>query len=135
MPDVLLDSNIVVDLLTTGSDWHAWSIARVVEIAAAHALILSPIVYAEVAAGFASEDVASARLDSLLLRREDLPWPAAYLAGQVHRTYRARGGARTSTLPDFFIGAHALVKGHTLLTRDARRYRTYFPDLRLIAPD
>lgn len=97
--------------------------------------LINPVVYSEVANAFERLEEAEANLPIRMYDREALPWDAAFLAGQAHLAYRRRGGARERTLPDFLIGAHAAVKGYRLLTRDARRYRQYFPDLDIIAPD
>lgn len=134
MSSTLVDSNVLIDLFDEGSEWHSWSDAALTECAERGALVINPLIYAEVAAGFASiEDVEDA-LDPAFLRREPLPWQAAFLAGHAFVRYRARGGSRRSPLPDFFVGAHAAVAGYTLLTRDPRRYRYYFPKLRIISP-
>ena len=97
-------------------------------------LVINPIVFAEVSAGFESIDDVEAALPESYVRREPLPWDAAFLAGRAFVQYRRRGGTMSAPLPDFYIGAHAAVAGHTLLTRDARRYRYYFPKLRIVAP-
>lgn len=95
---------------------------------------INPIIYAEVSVGFAHIEELEAALPVLSFHRLALPWEAAFLAGKCFVSYRKRGGSRLSPLPDFYIGAHASVSGMTLLTRDAARYRTYFPKLKLIAP-
>lgn len=134
MPAVLVDSNVILDVLTDDAEWQDWSAAMLAECSQRGALVINPIIYAEVAAGFnAIEDLDEAVPPSWL-RRDSLPWDAGFLAGQSFRRYRRSGGTRRSPLPDFYIGAHASVAGLTLLTRDARRYRTYFPKLKLIAP-
>jgi predicted nucleic acid-binding protein len=97
-------------------------------------LVINPIIYAEVSIGFAHIEELDDVLSADVFRRDALPWEAAFLAGKCFLTYRRRGGSRRSPLPDFFIGAHAAVTGLPLLTRDARRYRTYFPRVKLLAP-
>lgn len=97
-------------------------------------MVINQIVYSEVSLGFSTVEALDAVLTEDRFVRANLPWAAAFLAARAHRTYRARGGDRGSALPDFFIGAHAAVLGLRLITRDAARYRTYFPTLRLIAP-
>ncbi len=135
MTRILVDSNVLLDIATEDPVWCAWSTARLAEVlGAGNAIAINPIIYAELSAGYATADVLDAILSDIDVRREDLPWPAAFAAGRAFVAYRRRGGARTSPLPDFFIGAHALVAGHRLLTRDAARYRTYFPEVELIAP-
>lgn len=134
MSSTLVDSNVLIDLFDEDSEWREWSGAMLTRCASRGPLVINPIVFAEVAAGFDSiEDVESA-LPETYLRREPLPWAAAFLAGRAFVQYRRRGGKTTAPLPDFYIGAHAAVAGHALLTRDARRYRDYFPRLRVIAP-
>jgi len=134
MSSTLVDSNVLIDLFDEDSAWREWSDAMLTRCASRGPLVINPIVFAEVAAGFDSiEDVESA-LPETYLRREPLPWAAAFLAGRAFVQYRRRGGKTTAPLPDFYIGAHAAVAGHALLTRDARRYRDYFPRLRVIAP-
>jgi hypothetical protein len=97
-------------------------------------LIVNPIVYAEVSVGYSSVDALDAALPESLYQREDLPWEAGFLAGKCFVTYRRRGGRRRSPIPDFYIGAHAAVGRLALLTRDAARYRSYFPTLEILAP-
>lgn len=134
MNQTLVDANVVIDYLHPDGEWFDWAASMLSDAASAGAVVVNPIVYAEVSVTFATiEDV------ELALPREyfifaPLPREAAFLAGKVFQRYRRRGGLRGSPLPDFFIGAHAAVAGMTLLTRDARRYRTYFPRLKIIAP-
>jgi len=97
-------------------------------------LIVSPIIYAEVSVAFTRIEDLNELLPSGLFRREDLPWDAAFLAGKAFLRYRRRGGTRTAPLPDFYIGAHAAVAGHRLLTRDRGRFGTYFPTVQIISP-
>ncbi|MFN2425591.1 MAG: type II toxin-antitoxin system VapC family toxin [Candidatus Binatia bacterium] len=134
MMPVLVDSNVVLDVLTEDPQWFAWSADALAAQANRDVLAINPIIYAEVSAGFARIEDLDAAIPSPTFHRLALPWDAAFLAAKCFLTYRKRGGARSSTLPDFFIGAHASVSGMTLLTRDAARYRTYFPKLRLVAP-
>ena len=98
-------------------------------------LVINPIIYAEVSVGFERIEELEDVLPADSFRRDPLPWEAAFLAGKCFLRYRRRGGMRRSPLPDFYIGAHAAVAGLPLLTRDPRRYRTYFPQLRLLAPE
>ncbi len=135
MTRVLVDSNVLLDVATEDAAWCDWSIAHLAEIVDAGGILtINPVVYAELSAGFSDAGPLDAILATIGVEREDLPWPAAFAAGRAFVAYRRRGGARRSPLPDFFIGAHALVRGHRLLTRDAARYRTYFPEVELIAP-
>jgi predicted nucleic acid-binding protein len=132
---VLVDSNVLLDLATADSEWGPWSRATATELADNAILVVNQIIYAETSARFARHEDFDAAFPDDLFRRESLPFDAAFLAGKCHVRYRRLGGARASTLPDFFIGAHAAVRGYRLLTRDANRYRTYFPTLEVIAPD
>jgi predicted nucleic acid-binding protein len=134
MNSTLVDSNVLIDLFDEASEWRDWSDAMLTRCAMRGPLVINPIVYAEVSAGFESLDDADAALPEAYLRREPLPWAAAFLAGRAFIQYRRRGGKTPAPLPDFYIGAHAAVAGHILLTRDARRYRYYFPKLAVIAP-
>jgi hypothetical protein len=131
---VLVDSNVLLDIVAEDEDWLDWSAAALADAATRYRLVINPIVYAEVAAGFERVEDVEGVLPHAYYDREPLPWEAAFLAGQCFVKYRRRGGARRSPLPDFYIGSHALVAGMTLLTRDAKRYRSYFPKLRLICP-
>jgi predicted nucleic acid-binding protein len=132
--ETLVDSNVLLDVFTEDTAWGDWSASMLAEAAAAGMLLINPIVYAEVSARFERIEDLDEALPSHYYRRVPLPWEAAFLAGQCFVKYRRRGGSRRSPMPDFYIGAHAAVAGVTLLTRDARRYRVYFPSLRIIAP-
>ena len=132
---VLVDANVLLDLITEDTTWFAWSATAIEQAAGRAMLVVNPIVYAEVSVQFARVEELERALPPDIYAREILPWEAAFVAGKAFLDYRRRGGLRRSPLPDFYIGAHALVRGHTLLTRDAARYRTYFPRLRVIAPD
>ena len=133
MPTILVDANVLLDILIPDPEWEEWSSAALAEAAESSLLAINPIVFAEVSVGFDRIEELEAALPEEL-QREALPWDAAFLAGKAFVSYRRRGGSKRSPLPDFYIGAHAAVRGYTLLTRDARRYRTYFPSLPLIAP-
>lgn len=130
----LVDSNVILDVITRDEEWLDWSSAALARQADAGPLAVNPIIYAEAAARFARIEDLEAALPHEYFQRLPLPWEAAFLAGRSFVTYRRRGGQRRSPLPDFYVGAHALLAGMTLLTRDPARYRTYFPKLRLIAP-
>ena len=134
MGSVLVDSNVILDVVTADPEWQDWSAAALADAASTGRLVINPIVYAEVAAGFERIEDLEDVLPRDYYDRHPLPWEAAFLAGQCFVKYRKRGGQRRSPLPDFYVGAHAVVERLTLLTRDARRYRTYFPNLRLICP-
>ena len=134
MTAVLVDSNVILDVATADPRWAAWSEQALVAAADRAVLVVNPLVYAEVSVGFERIEEVEAAMPADLFRRDRLPWEAAFLAGKCFLEYRRRGGERTSPLPDFYIGAHAAVAGFRLLTRDARRYRSYLPGLDLIAP-
>ena len=131
---VLVDSSVLLDVLTEDPRWYAWSAGAVARCADEAALAINPIIYAEVSIRFARIEELEEALEPHLFERLALPWEAAFLAGKCFVNYRRRGGRRESPLPDFYIGAHAAISGLSLLTRDAARYRTYFPTLHLIAP-
>jgi predicted nucleic acid-binding protein len=132
---VLVDTNVILDVVTDDPQWGSWSAATLADAATWSRLAINPIIYAEVSVGFESIEDLDVALPSADFIRLPLPYEAGFLAGKCFLRYRRAGGARRSPLPDFYIGAHAAVNGLTLLTRDARRYRTYFPTLVLIAPD
>ena len=130
----LVDSNVLLDVLTEDPRWSSWSTEKLADQGDRDVLAINPIIYAEVSMGFARIEDLDAALPPPTFHRLGLPWEASFLAGKCFLAYRKRGGARSSPLPDFYIGAHATVSGMTLLTREASRYRTYFPKLRLVAP-
>jgi predicted nucleic acid-binding protein len=134
MAATLVDSNVLLDVLTEDEQWLDWSADRLADAARTGMLVINPVIYAEVAVGFERIEDLDDALPPTYYRRHPLPFEAGYLAGQCFVSYRRRGGDRRSPLPDFYIGAHAALAGFTLLTRDARRYRTYFPKLRIVAP-
>ena len=135
MTRILVDSNVLLDVITADPTWGTWSSASLERTADEAILVINALIYAEVSIGFASIEALEEALPSDLYRREFLPYEAGFLAGKAFLRYRQAGGARRSPLPDFYIGAHAAVSGYRLLTRDATRFRTYFPTLELIAPD
>jgi predicted nucleic acid-binding protein len=134
MSTVLIDTNVLLDVMTGDKVWFNWSSAALKEAADSHRLVINAIIYAEVSIRFTRIEDLEEALPQTMFEREPLPFEAAFLAGKAFLSYRKRGGAKTSPLPDFLIGAHAAVFGYQLLTRDANRYRTYFPTLPLIAP-
>lgn len=131
----LIDTNILIDIMTEDRRWFTWSHEMMQTRSDQGALLINDVVYAELSARFNSEKLLDETIRSMDLALERLPKQSLYLAGRAFSAYRAAGGPRTSILSDFFIGAHADVAGLTILTRDVRRYRTYFPDVALIAPD
>ena len=135
MPTVLVDSNVLLDVLTEDPAWFEWSAETLRREADRALLAINPIVYGEVSIRFERIEELDEALPEDVFRREALPWESAFLAGKAFIRYRQRRGAKATPLPDFYIGAHAAIAGHALLTRDAARYRTYFPTLALIAPE
>jgi len=131
---VLVDSNVLLDIITDDPTWGVWSADTLTRTADEEILVINALIYAEVSIGFDAVEALEEALPHELYRREDLPYEAGFLAGKAFRRYRQAGGLRRSPLPDFYIGAHAAVAGYVLMTRDAARYRSYFPRLELIAP-
>lgn len=134
MIPVLVDSNVLLDVAWADPRWSSWSSTALAAIADEAALVINPLIYAEVSIRYATVEAAESALPTGLYRREDIPYEAAFLAGKAYVRYRERGGRRRSILPDFLIGAHAAIAGYRVLTRDPRPYRSYFPRLELIAP-
>lgn len=132
---VLVDSNVLLDVLTEDKHWLDWSAQQLETQAEIASLVINPVIYAEVSVGFEKIEDLEEALPHDYFQRRPLPWEAAFLAGKCFLEYRRNGGRKRSPLPDFFIGAHAAVEGLHLLTRDAARYRSYFPSLKLISPD
>lgn len=130
----LVDSNVLLDILSEDPTWLGWSSDALANAAEAGPLYINPIIYAEVSIRFTTVEALDEALPSQDFRREPLPWAAAFLAGKVFLDYRRNKGTRSTTLPDFFIGAHAAVADLELLTRDLARYRTYFPTVSLVTP-
>jgi predicted nucleic acid-binding protein len=131
--DIMVDTNVLLDLLTEDPAWEPRSARAIAAAADTATLVINPIIYAEMSVGVASIEL----LDEFLgvdYRRDPIPWEAAYLAGKAFLTYRRRGGRKAQPLPDFFIGAHAAVRDMPLLTRDAARFSSYFPTVRVIEP-
>ena len=132
---IFVDTNILIDIASGDLAWFEWSIGAL-EVARRERtpLIINAVVYAEFSLGFASESDCDAEIERLGLVFLDVPKAAAYRAGVAFRVYRRSGGLKTSPLPDFFIGAHASVLGVPILTRDIARYRTYFPEVKIVGP-
>lgn len=132
---ILVDTNVLIDIATENPQWFAWSSAALIEAGERRQLATNPVIYAEFSVPFERIEQVERALSGLDLARLPLPFEAAFLAGKAYLRYRNASGRKLAPLPDFFIGAHAAVAGLGLLTRDARRYRTYFPRLELIAPN
>jgi predicted nucleic acid-binding protein len=129
-----VDSSVLIDVIEAKPEWRLWSAQQLTEHRALGDLCINAVVYAEISRSFESFLVQDQFLKEAGIRVLPIPNPASFLAAQAHRRYRTAGGARSSTLPDFFIGAHASVEKLPLLTRDPVRVRTYFPQIQLIAP-
>lgn len=134
MGAILIDSNVLLDLMTDDPVWFTWSAAAVTRAANRSRIVINAIIYGEVSIRYSRIEDLEAALPKEMIEREAIPYEAGFLAGKAFREYRRRGGEKRSPLPDFLIGAHAAVSGYQLMTRDAARYRTYFPTLALIAP-
>ncbi len=135
MHGFLIDSNILLDIATNDPHWADWSAEQLSTCANRGALIINPIIYAEISVGFQCIEEVESFLDPKAFLRNSLPYNAGFLAGKAFLAYRRRGGIKTSVLPDFYIGAHAAVADLALLTRDTARYRTAYPKLTLISPN
>lgn len=130
----LVDSNVILDLVTDDPKWGRWSADALSRAADESTLAINPLIYAEVSIGFATIEELEEVLPPQAFVRLELPYEAAFLAGKAFLAYKRRGGSKPTPLADFYIGAHAAVAGLRLLSRDSRRYRTYFPKLNLITP-
>lgn len=134
MSSILVDSNIIIDILTEDSQWFAWSSQKLETLANRHTLLINKIIYAEVSVSFNQIEELEKALPPSLFQRSIIPWEAAFLAGKAFLKYRREGGNRTSPLPDFLIGAHAATENLTLLTRDDNRFKHHYPKLTIISP-
>ena len=134
MSAVIVDSNVLLDVFTEDSHWLSWSSDALERIANESRIVINPIVYGEVSIRFERIEELDEALPLAIFEREDIPYEAAFLAGKAYLAYRRRAGTKASLLPDFYVGAHAAIRGYRILTRDVARYRTYFPKLQLIAP-
>jgi predicted nucleic acid-binding protein len=132
---LLIDTNVLIDVLEDDPQWADWSIHLLRTQSQVHPLVINPVIYAELSLAFSTYEALDAVLSKLGLVMHDVPRPALFLAGKAFARYRSAGGSKTGVLPDFLIGAHAAVQSWPLLTRDARRYRSYFPGLKLITPE
>jgi predicted nucleic acid-binding protein len=130
----LIDANVLIDLFTDDTDWAGWSARALTDCAAMGLVGINPTIFAEASVAFCTESAFESALTPLGLQRWELPYAAGFQAGKAFFSYRRQGGEKLSPLPDFYIGAHAEVKGLRLLTRDPRRYRQYFPKVRLVCP-
>ena len=134
MAAVLVDSNVLLDVLTDDEAWAGWSARALARAANSGRVVINPIVYGEVSMRFTSIEDLEAALPHAVLEKEPIPFEAAFLAGKAFTKYRSAEGSKIFPQPDVLVGAHAAVAGYQVLTRDPRRYLTYFPKLRLISP-
>ncbi len=135
MSSVLIDANVLLDVMTEDARWLQGSAEAIERAADRYRLVINPVIFAEVSIRFSRIEDLDAALPKTMFDREAIPYEAAFMAGKSYLAYRRRGGTKRSPLPDFFVGAHAAVAGYQLMTRDVRRYRTYFPKLPLVVPD
>lgn len=133
--EILVDSNVILDIATEDADWFRWSSEKLAFHGDRDILVVNPIIYAEVSVGFKRIEEVEEILPLNHFRRAQIPYEAGFLAGKCFLRYRRKGGKRRSPLPEFFIGAHAAIRGMCLMTRDISRYRTYFPKLKVISPE
>jgi len=131
---ILVDSNVIIDVVGNDPQWASWSIAQLRQQSQVHELAINPVVYSELSLTFKTHAQLDSVIADLQLLYLEFPRPALFLAGHAFVAYKQRGGAKLNVLPDFFVGAHATCAGFSLLTRDVRRYRTYFPRVPLVAP-
>jgi predicted nucleic acid-binding protein len=134
MTRVLVDSNVLLDIFTEDERWYEWSASALNQAGEASRVIINPIIYGEISVRFTQMETLDELLAEANIHREPLGYAMAFLAAKAFRAYRRKGGQKRSPLPDFYIGAHAVIAGYRLLTRDATLYRTYFPDLVVITP-
>jgi predicted nucleic acid-binding protein len=133
-PATLIDSCVLLDVITGDRQWADWSAAQIAVAVGTGRAVISPLIYAEVSAGYQTVEEMEELLPSGAYEREPLPCLAGFAAGKAFLQYRRSGGQKRSPMPDFYIGAHAAVVGYRLLTRDVNRYRAYFPAIDLIIP-
>ena len=131
---LLVDTNVLVDVLEDDPQWANWSVGQLRAQSKIHRLAINPIIYAELSLTFSTAEALDQALDDLDLAMVEIPRPALFLAGKAFIRYRRQGGTKTNVLGDFFIGAHAAVSGHAVLTRDTRRYASYFPSVVMVSP-
>lgn len=132
---VLVDTNVLLDVLQDDAQWASWSQAQLEALSLTDRLAINPVIYSELSIAFERIEQLEAVIAATKLAVEPLPREALFLAGKVFLDYRRRKGSKSGVLPDFYIGAHAAVLAVPILTRDARRYRSYFPTVQLLAPD
>lgn len=131
---MLVDTNVLIDVLEDDPEWADWSIAQLRAQSKVHRLVINPVIYAELSLAFSTVEALDRVLEDMELPVLDLPKPALFLAGKAFVQYRRSGGMKGNVLADFFIGAHAAVSGLPVLTRDVRRFKSYFPTVQLVSP-
>lgn len=134
MTGILVDSCVILDIVTEDLEWFEWSSSTLEKYGNRNQLFINPIIYAEVSIGFKKIEELEAVLPPTIFKRAALPWEASFLAGKAFFQYRKSGGHRSLPLPDFFIGAHAAIEGFSLLTRDIKRFKHYYPKVKIISP-
>lgn len=132
---MLVDTNVLVDVLENDPEWADWSIAQLQAQSKVHRLVINPIIYSELSLTFSTVEAMDSVIESMELRMLEIPKPALFLAGKAFVQYRRNGGTKSNVLGDFFIGAHAAVSGLPVLTRDTHRFKSYFPSVKLVAPE
>ena len=132
---LLVDTNVLVDVLENDPEWADWSIGQLRAQSKIHRLGINPIIYSELSLTFSTVEALDTAIENMGLSVIEVPRPALFLAGKAFVRYRRQGGTKSNVLGDFFIGAHAAVSGHAILTRDTRRFTAYFPSVKLIAPE
>ncbi|WP_411386577.1 type II toxin-antitoxin system VapC family toxin [Pseudomonas sp. MPB03] len=131
---ILVDTNVLIDVLEDDPVWADWSIEQMRAQSKIHNLVINPVIYAELSQTFSTFEALDEVVEEMGLLMQEVPRPALFLAGKAFVRYRKMGGGKNNVLADFFIGAHAAVKRLPLLTRDAKRYRSYFPSVQLVVP-
>jgi hypothetical protein len=134
MQDLLVDSNVILDVFTDDSVWGDWSESMLDSYSITHLLYINPIIYSEISIGFARIEELEKTIEESGFQMRQISKEALFLAGKVFLQYRRAKGNKLSPLPDFYIGAHAAVEGMALLTRDMSRFQTYFPSIKMICP-
>jgi predicted nucleic acid-binding protein len=135
MTTFLADSSVLLDIITSDPTWYDWSFTQISTALLEGKLQINPIIYAEIAGEFESSTTLDEWLTPQFIGKVQLPFEAAFRAHKAFMEYRQRGGRKTSRLPDFFIGAQAEIEGLTVITRDESRFRSYFPNVKLISPE
>jgi predicted nucleic acid-binding protein len=131
---LLVDTNVLVDVLEDDPQWADWSVGQLRAQSKIHRLAINPIIYSELSLTFSTVEELDSAIEDLDLAMVEIPRPALFLAGKAFIRYRRQGDTKTNVLGDFFIGAHAAVSGHAVLTRDTRRYASYFPSVVMVSP-